>query len=403
MASLSQSGFLAICAVLLFVLNGCSLNPRKPVPDSLIDKTEIPGIPDARIWGDDVPPRFEEVLRNMKRETAIRELPALVGVPHNYLAISGGGAQGAFGAGLLVGWTKTGKRPEFQMVTGVSTGALIAIWAFLGPDYDDTLKALYTNTSTEDIIQRRPLLTVPFTDAAASSGPLLDLLRKSITDDVIDRIARESKRGRRLFIGTADLDSMRPRIWDITRIAASDHPGAKSLIHNVLLASASIPGLFPPVRIAVEAESRIYDELHVDGGTTTQVFVYPTATDWRKVLDALDVPGKANIYVIRNAELVPDREQVTPRVIPISSRSLSSLIRTQGLGDLYQIYMVARRDRAEYNLAYIPDTENNLMPEELFDPEYMKGLFEVGYSMAKEGYPWLKTPPGWVRPIDEEK
>lgn len=395
---------LALCCALTLALTGCSsIIPRKPVPDALIDKAEIPGIPDARIWGDDVPPRLEEVLQNVKRETAIRDMPALVGVPHNYLAISGGGAQGAFGAGLLVGWTETGQRPEFQMVTGVSTGALIAIWAFLGPEYDDVLEALYTNTSTEDILSNRFWLAIPFTDAAASSTPLLELLERSVTDEVIAKFATEFKRGRRLFIGTADLDSMRPRIWDITRIAASGHPDAKSLIHSILLASASIPGLFPPVKIEVEADGKSYDELHVDGGTAAQVFVYPTATDWGKVLTALDVPGRPNIYVIRNAELVPDRKEVKKRIFAIASRSLSSLIRTQGLGDLYQIYMVSRRDRANYNLAYIPDAEHKLRSNEMFDPEYMNGLFEIGYSMAKEGYPWLKTPPGWVRPIDEEK
>ncbi|MEN8261721.1 MAG: patatin-like phospholipase family protein, partial [Pseudomonadota bacterium] len=284
----------------------------------------------------------------------------------------------------------------------VSTGALIAVWAFLGPEYDDVLREVYTTTSTDDILQKRFWLAIPFSDAVADSTPLLKLINRYVNDDVMKQIAAEHRTGRRLFIGTADLDRMRPRIWNIGAIAASGLPDAKKLVHSILLASASIPGLLPPVRIEVEAAGKQFDELHVDGGTAAQVFIYPAATDWRKALRRLDVPGRPNIYVIRNAPLLPDEEEIEPMVIPIAGRSISSLIRTQGLGDLYQIYMLSLRDGANYHLAFIPDVANDIKPTEPFDAEYMKRLFERGYAAAKEGYPWLRTPPGWVRPISEE-
>jgi len=315
--------------------------------------------------------------------------------PHNYLAISGGGSNGAFGAGLLVGWTATGTRPEFTMVTGISTGALTAPFAFLGPDYDDELKTVYTTTSTKDIAEKRNIISALLTDSMADTKPLKALIAKYINSDVIDAIAREHKRGRRLVIGTVNLDAGRSVIWNIGVIAVSNHPHKMELIHDILRASAAIPVMFPPVVISVEIDGKRYDEMHVDGGTGSQVFVYPAAVDWREITQKLKVQGDPRVYVIRNSFLEPDYHGIKRKVIPIASRTINALVRTQGIGDLYQIYSLCERDGNDFNLAYIPSdfTEE---PTEGFDPVYMGKLFELGYQMAREGYPWKKYPPGFV-------
>jgi hypothetical protein len=319
----------------------------------------------------------------------------MFGKPHNYLAISGGGPDGAYGAGLLVGWTVAGSRPDFQIVTGISTGALIAPWAFLGPSYDPTLKELYTTLTTKDIMRKRWLMSVLFREAATDSTPLLNKIREYVDDNVIQKIADEHKKGRRLFIGTTTIDHMRPMIWDIGAIAASGQPEAKDLVHKIMLASASIPGAFPPVKIHVEANGKKYDELHVDGGTTNQVFVYPPSLDWRKYMKLLEVPDSANVYVIRNSKLAAHRIVIEPKIIPIARQSISSLIRTQGIGDVRLIYAQSIRDGHNFHLSYIPDDFQEL-PKEPFDIEYMNMLFELGYSLAKNGYKWLDKPPGML-------
>ena len=380
---------------LLVLLTGCvSVQPRNPLPADQVDVAAIAGIPQARFWGDDVSPFLEQEMNTLTREEIRNDFPALYGQPHNYLAISGGGADGAFGAGLLVGWTEAGSRPEFQMVTGISTGALIAPFAFLGPEYDHVLQTVYTGISTSDIFEMRSVFSLLTADAATDTTPLKKLLERYVDDRVIEAIAREHRRGRGLYIGTTDLDYMRPMIWDIGAIADSGAAGAKSLVHQVMLASASVPGAMPPVRIEVTAGGRVYDEMHIDGGTATQVFVYPAATDWRRVLELLDVPGTPNTYVIRNSSLRPYRDVVEPKLGPIATRSISSLIRTQGIGDLYMIYMLTQRDGTRYRLAHIPN-EFTERPTEPFDTAYMNELFDLGFDLASRGYPWADQPPGW--------
>jgi predicted acylesterase/phospholipase RssA len=391
--------FFFVLLAITLLLTGCGkVQLRNPVPSTIREEPQILGQTDLRFWGDDIPPQVERQLQTLSREEIKADYPALYGQPHNYLAISGGGANGAFGAGLLVGWTHAGNRPMFQMVTGISTGALIAPFAYLGADYDPVLKEVYTTITTKDIIRERPLLKILGADAVADSTPLLMLIQRHVGDEVITAIAAAHRTGRRLFIGTTDLDYMRPRIWDIGAIASSGRPEAKRLVHRIMLASASIPGVFPPVHIIVTAEGLLYDEMHVDGGVCSQVFVYPAAMNWRNVLDKLDVPGSANIHVIRNSNLQPTHKTVESKLTDIAGRSISSLIRTQGIGDLYLIYMLALRDRANFRLAYIPD-DFDAVPEEPFDTAYMNKLFDRGYQMAQDGYPWEETPPGWYKAV----
>ncbi len=377
-------------------LIGCaSTSDRNPLPPELMTQAGIPGIPEARFWGDEWPKFSQERFDTFTEADFHREFSGIYGKPHHYLAISGGGANGAFGAGLLKGWTETGTRPEFTMVTGVSTGALTAPFAFLGSDYDDVLKKVYTTISTKDVAEARSLLAVAFGDSIADTKPLQALIARYITADLINAIAREHKRGRRLLIGTVNLDAGRSVIWNIGGIAASDHPRKVGLIHDLMRASAAIPVAFPPVMIAVESQGKPYDEMHVDGGTGSQVFVYPAAINWRRITQKLKVQGKPNVYVIRNSFIDPDYQGMIRNVMPIASRTIDSLIRTQGIGDLYQIYTLCARDGNNFNLAYIP-SEFTEEPSEGFDPVYMGKLFALGHEMGRKGYPWKSEPPGFV-------
>lgn len=386
--------FLVFLLVTTLVCSCASLPQRNPLPDDFAGMAEIPGMSErVRFWGDEPPP-YERAWLGQSREELMAQYSGVMGREHNYLAISGGGPQGAFGAGLLVGWTEAGTRPEFTMVTGISTGALSAPFAFLGPAYDAQLKEIYTRYSTDDLVKKRSILAIVTGDSATSTKPLRALVARYFNEQVIDAIAQEFRKGRQLFIGTTDLDADRPVIWNITRIAASGDPKAVELIHKVLVASASIPVAFPPVIIEVEANGKRYDEMHADGGTSTQIFLYPVGLDWDLVIEKLEVKGEPSVYLIRNARLRPVRKAMIRKVFPIADRSISSLIRTQGIGDMYRVYLAAERDGIDYNLAYVPDDFNE-KPKEMFDPEYMKRLFDVGYKMAKSGFPWKKAPPGF--------
>lgn len=355
----------------------------------------IPDISYARMWGDEAPPDLENRIEELKKRTA--NLPAEArDHPRQYLAISGGGANGAFGAGLLAGWTESGKRPQFDIVTGVSTGALIAPLAFLGPKYDPQLKEIYTSYNTEDIATKRRLLKALTGDAMYSTEPLKKLIDKYLDENMMREIAAEFGKGRLLMIGTTNLDSGRPVLWNIGRIAESGHPKALELTRTILLASAAIPAAFPPVFLEVEANGKRYQELHVDGGATTQVFLYPVGLDWKKVSETAGF-GRQSIYVILNSRLRLDFEPVEAKLGPVAVRSIDMLIKAQCIGDIYRIFLGARRDGLDYNLAYIPDTFKE-KPIELFDPPYMQKLFDLGFQQAKAGYAWEKTPPGMTPP-----
>ena len=386
--------FLFVLFTISCLLYSCGTVPiRNPLPEELSDQAQISGIPRAKFWGDEVPSFFEDVA-GQPREKLKQEFSGIYGKEHNYLALSGGGSNGAFGAGILVGWSAAGTRPEFTMVTGISTGAIIAPFAFLGSAYDAQLKEMYTTYATNDLIIEHNILTTITGSGAADTAPLKKLLGKYFDQVFMEAIAAEYRKGRRLFIGTTNLDAKRPVIWNVGLIAASKHPDALELIHKVIVASASIPGAFSPVIIEVESGGKQYDELHVDGGTARQVFLYPADMDWELVTQHLDVKGTPRVYVIRNSFLEPEYETIEAKIIPITNISIGSLIRTQGIGDMYRIYLDCQRDGIAYNLAYIPDTFD-VKPTESFDPVYMGELFDFGHQMAKTGYPWINAPPGF--------
>jgi len=316
--------------------------------------------------------------------------------PAYFLAISGGGDNGAYGAGFLNGWTAAGTRPEFKVVTGISTGALIAPFAFLGPKYDFVLQRVYTTTAQKDIFKKRSFKSLIWGDAAADTTPLANIIATYVTPEFLAEVAAEYAKGRVLLVGTTNLDSLEPVIWNMGAIAASNDPRSAALFRSVLLASASIPGAFPPVMIPVTIGGTQYQEMHVDGGTVTQVFLYPPSFS-----TAGAAPRKRVLYVIRNARMDADWASTERRTMTIAMRAIDSLTRTQGIGDLYRIYTTTNRDGIDFNLTYIP-TSFNTPHVEQFDTNYMRELYDVGLKAASAGYQWQKYPPGFDAPIQAQ-
>lgn len=357
----------------------------------------IPGIPHARLFVQDDPEQFAQLgLESFRREVGLRQGEGLSGTfpPAHFLVISGGGDNGAFGAGLLVGWTKAGDRPEFKLVTGISTGALIAPFAFLGPEYDAKLQEVYTSISADDIFVERGLVQGVLGDALSDTTPLFGLVARYVNQEMLNDIAREYAKGRLLLIATTNLDGLRAVVWNIGAIAESGDPKALGIFHKILVASASIPGAFPPVMFDVEVAGKRYQEMHVDGGAMAQAFLYPPSLHVGEISAAQKVQRERYAYIIRNARLDPDWALVERRTLDIVGRAITSLIHTQGIGNLYTMYLQTEKDGVDYNLAYIPP-DFQVVHKEEFDTEYMRQLFDYAYQAAEKGYPWEKYPPGY--------
>jgi hypothetical protein len=387
--------------LIIFSLVGCASLPRDPVPPAFADKAAVLDGAQVRYWGDRAPPNIDALAAEkwaQVKATRTYLLKKGTRPQISFLAISGGGSDGAFGAGLLVGWTALGSRPEFDIVTGISTGALSAPFAFLGPHYDEALRAVYTTYSTDQLVTKQPIRGLLGGEALASNAPLAQVIAGYVNDDFLKQVAHEHARGRRLLIGTTNLDAQRPVIWDMGKIASSGDPRALELFRNVLLASAAIPGVFPPVYINAQVDGQIREEMHVDGGTTNQVFLLPTQIRSGAMDAKLGINPVRRLYIIRNGRVAPEFKAVKASTLAIAGRSISTLIKTQGIGDLYQMYEFARQNHVDYNVAYIPGNFPDTSTE-AFDPKYMSQLFELGYKLGKDGTEWKKTPPRLSNPL----
>ncbi|HEX6094082.1 MAG TPA: patatin-like phospholipase family protein, partial [Dongiaceae bacterium] len=297
-----------VAAVLaLLVLQACSLPERlTAVPKDMEAQAEIPGMPGVRYWQvSDLERLTEEAVASYREQAEAWKAAGNKGPlpPAHFLAISGGGENGAYGAGILNGWTEAGNRPVFNLVTGVSTGALSAPFAFLGSAYDQQLKDVYTTITAKDVLEARGIFAAIWNDAMADNTPLQNLVAKYVNEDMLAEIAAEHKKGRNLLIGTTNLDARRGVIWDIGKIAEYGTPEALLLVRKILVASAAIPGAFPPMMIDVEANGTRYQEMHVDGGASAQVFVYPARLHVAEISEEAGVERERHVYVIRNGRL----------------------------------------------------------------------------------------------------
>lgn len=370
----------AVCALAGLALVGaaaaCTALPRTPYTAQEAALASVPGMGSVRAYSDGT----------------AAEIAAIAGRPEQrrgaftYLALSGGGGDGAYGAGVLNGWSASGTRPEFTIVSGVSTGALIAPFAFLGSAYDSYLTDFYTSGVAETLVQSPSLANVLFGSGLFGDGRLRDIVGRYVTPDLLAAVAAEHAKGRRLFVVTTNLDSQRAVIWNMGAIAASGAPNAPALFRDVLTASASVPAVFPPQLVDVQAEGRTFQEMHVDGSVVIPVFTVPQAFLTRD--GRLRVAGKSDIYVVINGRLATEFGVTQDNTLAIAERSFSTASRARSRNTLAATEAFSRRNGIGFNLTYIDEGGPRAPTARGFDTAYMRALYNDGYEKARTGRFW---------------
>ena len=368
--------FYAMAALL--ILAGCSSLPRTPYTAADATSSRVLDLSELRRYADEPASAF--------LKTQVRLRTGRV----TYLALSGGGADGAYGAGILNGWTASGTRPEFSVVSGVSTGALIAPFAFLGSGYDKTLREVYTSGIAESLLGTPSIVRALFGSGLFGNTRLRELVARYVGQDMLAAIAAEAAKGRKLLIVTTNLDTQRTVIWDMGRIAAIATPQALRLFRDVIAASASIPVVFPPMLIEAEAHGYRFQEMHVDGGVTAPVLTLPEAFLLRN--GPLTQGLRMNIYVLINNKVERDFLLVPNNTIDIAARTSASVENTQTRSVLYETYNFARSNNLGFSLTYI-DKDFPSPRSSDFETSYMRSLFLYGYDKAKTGNFWSTAPP----------
>ena len=377
-------------ALLTLVLAACALNAREDFSATEQEVAAMPGFGAVRVWGD-APAR--EIARTLLP-------PALRPGPNhdvNLLAISGGGAGGAFTAGLLDGWTRSGRRPSFDIVTGVSTGALIAPFAFLGPAYDATLKTLYTGGGSATVAEPQNIFKIAAGEGLVDPEPLKRLVASYVTPEFLAAIAAEHRRGRRLLVLTTNLDAQRPVVWNMGAIAASDRPDAAALFRGILVASASVPAVFPPVMIRAESGGRPITEMHVDGVATKQIFVRPDMMLAAGAAVPEALRKHIHLWAVVNNTLPPEFAVTAPGTLSIAYRALATVMKAQAGAQVTDAYEQATRLGLDFELAYI-DHAVTYDPAAPFASAYMDAVYAIGDREAVDGRVWHKTPDGLAVP-----
>ena len=381
---------------------GCAVLPRNAAPENRLERGRIPGMPsEIRALGLTPSPvlqsDFAKALLDggMAQACDLRDGNPVFCV----LIVSGGGGFGAYGAGLLNGWTASGTRPMFKIVTGVSTGSLIAPFAFLGPDWDDELKAAYMGiTSDSDVATSLGLYGILTSDALLSSEPLQRLIARYIDLKMLAATAKEHRSGRRLYIGTTNMDAQRFTIWNMGAIAASGRPDALELFRKVFLASSSIPIFMPPVLFDIDVDGQRFDEMHADGGVQAQFFVPLRVIDLPAAIKEAQANGfsytpSPRMFVVRNGKFTPEPKRVERGIRPIAERTIATMIQAMGQSDLYRIFAVARVRGGDFHYSQVPEDFIWRSDQEFDGPE-MKRLYDIGYMRGFDGTAWAETPPG---------
>ncbi|SHE67707.1 patatin-like phospholipase family protein [Devosia limi] len=366
-----RSTFLAVA---LLALAACSsMAPRQPVPENLAASASIPADQKLRYWGDDR--EFADIHSHIA--------PGSDG-DVDYLTLSGGGINGAYGAGFLVGWSAKGNRPQFEVVTGISVGAMMAPMAFLGPAYDERLKSVFS-TLTQEASPTADFISAIFgAPSILSNAVLLASIRYLVDDQALAAIGSAHRQGRRLYVGTTNLDAQRPVIWDIGAIAVSNLPNKLDLVHQIILASAAVPGVFPPVLLDVTAQGVQFDELHVDGGVTQQVLLMPGGYEGF----VKGRRGVQKLYVIFNGVVAPTPAAVKISSVSLLQRAVPTLLKYLGRGNIEQLATSASRAGLAFWLTAIPAE----FPESksIFgSPAWLTALFTYGYESGRAGI-WQK-------------
>jgi hypothetical protein len=313
----------------------------------------------------------------------------------NILVLSGGGADGAYAAGLLTGWSDAGTRPQFDVITGISTGALIGTLAFLGPERDADIRRFYTSVTDADVFEAKNKLAALLSDSLADPEPLAKKIHSMIDPAFLAAVATEHRKGRRLYVGTTHLDARRLVVWDMGAIANRGRAEDLTLFRQIILASTAAPGFFPPVPIHVQVDGREYEELHVDGGASAAMFFRPPQVSWSDALHLDDRPlAGSNLYIVVSGKLYAEPARVERRLLPVVADSVTSLVAAHVRGNLDQLYLTAQSTGMKYHLTAIPSNVPSSPDPMAFDPTWMGRLYDAGRKQAATVNPWRSTPPG---------
>jgi predicted acylesterase/phospholipase RssA len=373
---------LLMCLLSLLALQGCAsvaLRASSPSPTDIAADS----VGDIRTMGADHRFAYVSMQRVARRAHELRG-----GEPFSILALSGGGADGAFGAGALIGLSRSGERPRFSVVTGVSAGALLAPYAFLGSDWDQELMDAYTSGRAEHLLQSRRLGVI-FGSSAYRGRPLEQLVEHCLSDALLQAVAREAALGRLLLVATTNVDTGETVIWDLGSIAMNGGANAKELFREVLVASASVPGMFPPVIIRVQEDGGEFSEAHVDGTATVPFFVPPALV--RLPGDLADGHGsRPTVYIIVDGRLSEEPMSTRLRFKTILSRSISAGLTHMTRTTLELTAATAQLQGASLQYSAIPTAYPNLAPFN-FRAATMRSLFQYGYECAHDGRLWVSS------------
>ena len=369
--------------------------PRDLPPIGLVETAVVPGYEHVRVWGDEVSPSFLESLA--RKDEDIRAAAKSGRSPNSlvkadFLAISGGGDQGAFAAGVLSGWAKRGDRPDFEAVTGVSAGALAAPFAFIGAGCDRVLRDVYTKYGARDLYKSRGVRGY-FSEAFEDNAPMQQMVESYATDRFLDQIAEGYRDGRRLFILTTNLDAQRPVVWDLSAVAASSQRDRREMFAKILLASSAVPGIFPPVYFPVVAsDGSAYTEMHVDGGVTAQLIFVPPEARVIEIEDKIfQKRRERNLYVIRNSKIAPEYVYSSPRSLPIVARAFRTMVKYQVISDLARLYKFAQSNNTAFHYCAVP-ASLGMGGKGPFDKNLAQELFASGEQVGSKGL-WSSVPP----------
>lgn len=380
-----------LAALACLALCACAGVPRDSFSKSDTALAQVPGYSGIRTWGDGTPADF--------RRSGFT-LPATADHTLRYLAISGGGSVGAFGAGLLVGLSKAGARPQFDMVSGVSTGALIAPFAYLGAGYDGQLTQVFTSGIAKDVATLKWLPAGLLGVSLLEPAPLRKIVNTYVDMAMLGAVAREHRKGRRLLVITTNMDAERAVVWDMGKIAASGQANALGLFRDVLVASASVPGAFPPVLLNVAVQEKSFAEMHADGGATVQVFTVPEGILSRASSPQIGGRSRSELYVLINNTLRPDFQIVKNDTLDVAARGVSSLVKAQTRSSLEATYAFTKRVGMGFHLAAMDHAIDHDAADP-FNTGYMQALYRQGFDAAQAGRAWISALPAGDPAVSE--
>ena len=314
-------------------------------------------------------------------------------VPFDILTLTGGGSRGAFGTGLILGWTDKGNIPKFDIITGISTGAVMAPFIFLGEEELKKVEYFYTKMHTENVFVSTWSSFFGY-GYIMNAKPLKKLFKKNFDKAFLDKVTQEHKKGRRLYIGTTNIDTGQLTVWDMGAIASSDREDKYQRFADIVYASSALPVYLPPQYMSVDVDGKDYYQMHIDGGIYAQVFMIGLLVNWGEVLEfdkSDNTDFNVTLYTVANRKY-RQRDIYQPvEQAPFSIIEAYVLTEMDLLFDrsVYRLYKSCEKKGFKFRMASIPDKMPDVItvPTE-FKPKEMIELFNIGYQLGKTDIPW---------------